>query len=135
MVQHDHHHTIGNKNAVVRGGKKLDKDLVLFHEKLAEKHAMYAMAQAKALWDNALDGNKITVRTSGIQQRGSAEHREWHARRWEAGDCSLTGRPHRDEYIPHTARVYDTQTAGTRFPTTVRRSLACTTDPHPSPSV
>jgi hypothetical protein len=62
MVQHDHHHTIGNKNAVVRGGKKLDKDLVLFHEKLAEKHAMYAMAQAKALWDNALDGNKITER-------------------------------------------------------------------------
>lgn len=69
MGQHDHHHHIGNKNAVVRGGKKLDKDLVLFFEKLAEKHAVFELAQAKALWDNALDGNKITVRTS--HQTGS----------------------------------------------------------------
>jgi hypothetical protein len=56
------HHHPGNANVVMRQGQAYDKDLTLFVEDLHEKHPVFDMEHAKALWENALDGHKLTVR-------------------------------------------------------------------------
>jgi len=56
----------GNANVVMRQGQTYDKDLTLFVEALHEKHPVFDMGHAKALWDNALDGHKLTVRVPGL---------------------------------------------------------------------
>jgi hypothetical protein len=58
-------HPTGNVNAVTRGGKTYDKDLTLFAEELATQHPIFTLEHAKALWDEALDGAKLTVRLTG----------------------------------------------------------------------